>query len=175
MSDSDYDSDSENVCYLYHLIVLDCCPCLSRDVAKLIASFLDSIVVPSSHWVVTFTHFTDDYKPRGDDWSHMEGPYLFCSYAKAEAFLRRELYDWAVEETHSMGEDNIDNIKRARKDLKQLEKIVAEKASGEYVSRRFAWKLEEVECYDENVESSSDDDESEADEDNMCDDSMVDD
>lgn len=38
-------------------------------------------------WYVTLTYYTDDYKPRGDDWSRTDGPHFFRTQANAEKYF----------------------------------------------------------------------------------------
>jgi hypothetical protein len=48
-------------------------------------------------WSVTITHYTDDYKARGGDWSSNEGPFLFTHRKDADAWLQRFLVSYIEE------------------------------------------------------------------------------
>ena len=50
-----------------------------------------------SVWVVTMTRFTDDYKPRGGDWSQSEPPVLFLKRKNAERCLLEKLVEYMEE------------------------------------------------------------------------------
>lgn len=101
-----------------------------------------------SVWCVLLTRYTDDYKPRGDDWSSTEGPYVFRSREKAEAYLLQKLLEISDEEMHGMDDadtaDTKQQLEDAGSDLEAVEEIVEDLVKGEYVVRRWSWELKPV-------------------------------
>lgn len=101
-------------------------------------------------WCVLLTHYNDDYKPRGDDWSSTQGPYLFRSQEKAEEYLRQKLLEICDEEMHGMDDadtaDTKHQLEEALKDndLEAVEAVVEELVKGEYIVRRWSWELKQV-------------------------------
>ncbi len=110
-------------------------------------------------WSVLFTYFTDDYKPRGDDWSRNDGPYLFKSKRKAYTFLRHQL----IKYIKGRGEE--ERLDEIRHDLDAIEEVVEEVATGEYVKNKFSWEMCRIQLHDSKIgpDSESDDDDDETD------------
>jgi len=54
-------------------------------------------------WSVLFTHFDDDYKPRG---STKEGPFLFEDENTATRFLNRKLMNWCYKQFEHLDPDS---------------------------------------------------------------------
>lgn len=110
-----------------------------------------------SLWSVTITHFTDDYKPRGGDWSSSDEPKMFTTERQANRWLRRYLMDWCFSEIRDRDQGDDDDNKRYEElkkrynaiyDSKRYDDIKAlaeELAIGEFVARRLSWKVDEVE------------------------------
>lgn len=114
-------------------------------------------------WSVLLTHFADDYKRRGGDWSTHNGPELFASRDKAERYLRQKLVEWCSDQVacHKRQDDDDDyeqRLRRARHSLTQVEEIAEELAHGTFVPRTLAWSLQELQLKDDDVGSDSDSD-----------------
>lgn len=110
-------------------------------------------------YVVTVTHFTDDYKARGNDWSDGHTLGLFRSHRRAQARADRETLSIVQErlvdkeedsdfaeywEHTSDGEGDAErtlNMKRVHRDLYELEARFSE---GEFVPRKFSIDIEEA-------------------------------
>lgn len=131
-------------------------------------------------WSVTFTTFTDNYKPRGGDWSSMDGPHLFDSGASAKRFLYTWLAKWCHEKLYDEGRDD-DGSKGWRSqyrsiykewqktgDLSDIEGL-AEEISGDaqYVGSLLDWEIDEdtLDSCDKADMLAPDDDEEEGDSD----------
>lgn len=60
-------------------------------------------------WILVETNYTDDYKPRGDDWSATRPPKLFRSKHEAEIYERKVLMDW-VDDALSRSSSRLDEF-----------------------------------------------------------------
>lgn len=116
---------------------------------------------PAVYWVVEVTHFTDDYKPRGGDWSHSERVRLFSTREKAESCLCKVLVEQIEEHIQSYGPvkedccklkgypncfDEDDELKKeVRNDFRLLSEMVDHISEGEFVNTTFSYHMYTVE------------------------------
>lgn len=112
-------------------------------------------------WSVLLTHFSDDFKRRGGDWSSHDGPELFTSRDKAERYLRQKLVEWCSDQVacHKRKDEDDDyeeRLRRARHSLAEVEEIAEELAQGTFIPRTLAWSLQELQLKDDDVDSESD-------------------
>jgi len=110
-------------------------------------------------WVLTMTTFTDDYKPRGENWSENSQPRLFSSKEKAESELLKELKKYMYEEANASSdppvfnnperwhkvEDSWELLPQYRESLEIVEEEISPFIEGEFVCVKFSWDLTEVE------------------------------
>jgi hypothetical protein len=109
-------------------------------------------------WIVTTTHFTDDYKARGGDWSSSDS-IPFRTYEDAEETAKYIMLQF-LEDQGEPNEEGLDNIyesldiergkplKLASLDYEQLEDIVCGLSEGEFVPQTFSCIIEKKEIGD---------------------------
>ncbi len=116
--------------------------------------------VPKSFWVVTITSFTDDYKPRGDDWSESYTPMIFLKLVNAEKYLLQQLVyhfehgDASDEDVEKYCEKNKDTdyyeLKEEYKtNLDKMEEVMRKVCRGEFVQRTLDWNIDEISFSDD--------------------------
>lgn len=106
-----------------------------------------------SLFAVTITNFTDDYKPRGGDWSSSDEPVLFSTERQANRWVRRHLMNWCYSEIRNKDDDDEEtqeykdryNAIYDSKRYEDVKKLTAELARGEFVAQTMSWKIDEVE------------------------------
>ncbi len=98
-------------------------------------------VEPPELWIVTWTTFIDDYKPRGNDWMDTETDH-FASKTDAENFLFNKLHDWV--EYRRDGEEDETEWKDAHESLADMESYVSGYTDAEFVRTKLEWSLEQV-------------------------------
>jgi hypothetical protein len=107
---------------------------------------------PSGFWSVIITHFEDDYKVRGSDWSHCNGPHHFSTRQKAEDYLCGELVTWmydrdpeklAEEHPKFWAKDDLLIKPKYLQSLPGLEEAMGD-LSGEFVPCLLNWDIQEV-------------------------------
>lgn len=103
---------------------------IKNSIAHLLSERMSSCI-----WSVVFTHFSDDYKCRGDDWSTTEKPRLFSTKEKAEKYARKKLDIWIRD--HIQGRDDFAELIDKDGELigDPLELIESDLNKGEYVCR----------------------------------------
>jgi hypothetical protein len=99
-------------------------------------------------WCVMITRYTDDYKPRGSDWSNVEYKGYFQHRERADECLRRKLID-LIEEEQCGNDEEDDDGDLQDKSLEELESLAEKYMPGEFVCKKFDWEREEIEFDDD--------------------------
>lgn len=99
-------------------------------------------------WALMWTDFTDDYKPRGGDWSSTNVQY-FANQARAQSALREKLLE-TVDDL-SLSED-YSRAKLQHMPLDELETLVTENSTGEFVNVKYDWSLQRIKFSDDKYE-----------------------
>ena len=139
---------------------------LPTDLANMVTAYKSSI------WTIQLTRFTDDYKPRGGDWSSADKPVSFATEKKARSYLRQkliiEIEDSNCGERPTLLDEYFTedgNFKPAyRKNMAVIEDVLGQLVCGEYVSRRLVWTISESKLSDDDVMSSDEEAEEEEEE-----------
>jgi hypothetical protein len=123
-------------------------------------------------WAVTLTEYVDDHKPRGNDWSSLQGPFQFSSKKKASDGLCVLLLNWMKEndchdacfqdkrEMCSWAWTAAGHIKyEYRRNLGVLSKVIQPFLETSYVRTCLSWTIEPVDldAYEVNSEATPDD------------------
>ena len=167
------------------MIALACCikACLSNMSRKRSSSDTTSDCIKhkiqktghnaATVWVVTVTRFTDDYKPRGGDWSENDSPAVFNTKEEAENYTANFLveyihsriphYDYTEESFEAVVENKkyftmkTDPgcsdpypvlVSSLRTDYEKMSELIEPFITNcSYVCRRLAWSIDEVVLY----------------------------
>lgn len=126
-------------------------------------------------WVVTTTEFTDDYKPRGDDWSSASEPVMFTTEKAASNYKYGLMLDYIYEHEYdkpkgdaSLWHQTKDGEWRLN-DWTTVDDVIDYYTQGEFVARRISWDISSSEVRTscdtpENDEEEDDEDASEPEE-----------
>ncbi len=112
-------------------------------------------------WVLSMTDYTDDYKPRGENWSHSKKPRLFSTAERAEAALLAELLKYMYDKINEQYEitdtppfSNADGWMKLNGEwrlqqenaecLEDVEDEIIPFIQGEFVSVKLSWKVHPV-------------------------------
>lgn len=109
---------------------------------------------PATYWAVTLTHFVDDFKPRGKNWSKMRGPFLFRSQERAQEFLQRKLMRWCFQHIcdYYPGDEEYEKEYLALVQMPSwinVQSFTRKLANGTYINTRLEWKLEQLQLLDQ--------------------------
>ena len=129
---------------------------VGKDICTVIAKYIN---IPTYVYVVSFIHTDDDYKPRYGKWASGSKPTVFTTRTKAKEYLKSKLVEmienWLEERDEEEIHEYIDN--RGWQDffvnerclqtsisLSQIEEIVNEITTGEYVQTTVEWSIDKI-------------------------------
>jgi hypothetical protein len=114
---------------------------------------------PEKIWIVSATSFTDDYKPRGSDWSRHDCPTLHRTHEGACAAAKKRLEEWLEGLIEEMDDDKRDQRLAklpsirwadgavsfdAAAEWTDLQAIVDKYFPGEFVKRKFVVEVDQL-------------------------------